>query len=284
MARRKRNSLIRQRPGRPGWHADFTVRGHRFRDSLGNDRTQAEIAAAELKAEALQGHFPAPTPAEMTLTAALARYWLEHGQHLRSARSIARLGRQLQTGLGKSTSLSALTAADLVTYAARRCANLSNRSVNIELQLLRAVIYRARDLLDVATPKIDWKKVLLEETGEREHVLSHDDEELRLFAALRPDYHGMARFALLSAARRANVVELSWPQVDWSAGVIVFRIKSKKPGGELHYLPITPPSRRSCRPSAAATRTGCSLTCAGATAATRKPAYCSTKASAIRSR
>ena len=31
-----------------------------------------------------------------------------------------------------------------------------------------------------------------------------------------------------------------WPQVDWHALTIVFRVKSKKPGGDLHYVPITP--------------------------------------------
>jgi hypothetical protein len=42
--------------------------------------------------------------------------------------------------------LSAITAAHLTTYAARRRATLSNRSVNIELEHLRAVIGRARSL------------------------------------------------------------------------------------------------------------------------------------------
>ena len=84
--------------------------------------------------------------------------------------------------------LSAITAADLTTYAARRRAGLSNRSVNIELEHLRAVIGRARALWRVNTPELDWQSILLEEAGEREHVLS-EDEERRLFDALRPDFH-----------------------------------------------------------------------------------------------
>ena len=74
---------------------------------------------------------------------------------------------------------------------------------------------------------------------EREHVVS-EDEERRLFDALRPDFRPMARFALVTGARLGNVIDLPWRQVDWDVGTIAFRMKSKKPGCELHYLPITP--------------------------------------------
>jgi len=240
--------LVRRRNSRSGWYADFSVKGRRFRDRLGDDWQEAEAAAAKLKSEALLGNRPAPQKAAMTLSQALGRYWLEHGQHLSTADDIARCGRMLEKGLGKDTELAALTAADLTSYAAlrrmtvahRRRATLSPRSVNIELEHLRAVIGRARDLWQVPTPVIEWRKVLLEEPGERQHILSRDVEEKRLWAALRADFHAMIRFALISGVRRTNVIELSWPQVDWDAGTIVFRIKSKKPGGELHYLPITP--------------------------------------------
>jgi integrase len=243
-----KRSLIRRRKDRKGWFADFSVNGHRFRDCLGDDRKAAEIEAAKRKAAALLGDFPAATTTEMTLTAAFARYWLEHGQHLSTAADIRRLGLTLEKGLGKEVPLSALTSGALARYAGirrgtlafRRTTTLSNRSVNMELEHLRAVLRRARDAWKVPTPDIEWAKVMLLESGEREHILSRGDEEPRLFAALRPDYHGMSRFALLSGARLANVVGLSWPQVDWDAGVIVFRIKSKKPGGELFYLPISP--------------------------------------------
>lgn len=50
----------------------------------------------------------------------------------------------------------------------------------------------------------------------------------------------MVRFARVTGARLGNVIDLTWRQVDWDAGTIVFRVKSRKPGGELHYLPITP--------------------------------------------
>ena len=256
--RRKQRSLVKQRrPGSPTWYENFTVQGHRFRGSLEtDDRETAEILAAKIRSDALLGKLTSKKP-EMTLTESLVQYWLQHGQFLPSRDDIKRIGETLQgthqdrrhrgvgrkgdvePGLGKNVLLSALTAADLTSYAARRRAKLSNRSVNIELEHLRAVMRRARDLWDVAVAKIDWQKILLEEAGEREHVLSLEEEE-RLFAELRADFYAMVCFALVTGVRLVKVVELTWRQVDWHARTIVIRLKSKKPEGTLHYVPITP--------------------------------------------
>ena len=77
--------------------------------------------------------------------------------------------------LGEDVLLSAISAAELTSYAARRRAKLSNLSVNIELEHLRAVMRRARKLWNVAVAEIDWQALLLEEAGEREHILGRDD-------------------------------------------------------------------------------------------------------------
>jgi integrase len=235
---RRKRSLVIQRPGSSNFYENFSVKGHRFRGSLGtDDRATAEIIAAKTRSDALLGKITEKKP-EITVTQAFGRSWLEHYQHLRSAPDIARIGLSLQTGIGKDVLLSTLRTADLATYAACRRVNLSNRSVNIEIEHLRAVVRRADSLWGVAVPDIDWQKVLLEEAGQREHVLS-DNEEERFWQELRADFHPMVRFALVTGARLSNVTGLTWRQVDWDAGRIVFRVKSKKPGGEIHYLPIT---------------------------------------------
>jgi integrase len=233
---RQKHSLVILRDG--VYHTNFRINGHRFRQSLRtSDKAEAEIIAAKIRSDALLGKLTGKLP-ELTVSQALARYYTEHGQYLRSAADMLRWGEELQAGLGKQTLLSDLRAPALATYAARRRLGLANRSVNIELQHLRAVLNRARDVWEAAVAKIDWKKVMLEEAGQREHVLSGDEEE-RLFAALRPDYHGLVKFALLTGVRLHNVITLSWKQVDKRAGRIKFLVKSKKPGGDLHYVPIT---------------------------------------------
>jgi integrase len=255
MARRGKHDLFKWRDDNAGYYENFTVRGRRFRRSLNTDRRdEAEARAAQNYAAALAGQteaaaLPASTatpaaqptavfPSDQTLSHVLGQYWLEHGQFLPSASDIQRMGRELMAGLGKDKRAADLTVSDLTRYAARRRATLANRSVNIELEHLRAVLARARDQ-GVPAPTFKWSKILLEEEGPREHILS-EDEEARLFAALRPDYHAMIRFALLTGMRLDNVVSLTWRQIDRQAGVITLRVKSKKPGGELHYVPITP--------------------------------------------
>lgn len=234
----RKRSLVTQRKGSSNWYENFTVGGYRFRGSLEtDDREQAEIIAAQIRSDALLGRLTGKKP-EITLSHALGRYLIEHGQYLASAGDIKRMGLRLITELGKHQILSYISSADLSAYAGRRRAAVSNRSVNIELEHLRAVVRRAGEQWDVGTPEINWQALLLEEAGDREHVLS-TEEETRLFAALRADYHPMVRFALATGARLSNVLNLSWRQIDWDAGLIAFRVKSRKPRGDLHYTPIT---------------------------------------------
>ena len=252
------------------YRESFTVGGHRFRASLGTDaKPEAEQRAALRYAAALKGPeayraavaetagnpaIERVLPQDLTLDHVFGAYWLKHGQHIASADDIRRMGYMLLDGrrpprglgaeaqrkaerhaLGRATRVWALTQKQIADYAAWRRAAIANRSVNMELQHLRAVLNWARENEGTPAPAIKWAKILLEERGDREHVLSAE-EEARLFAALRPDYHPFVQFALLSGLRLSNVIELSWRQIDRDAGVIWLRIK----GGDQEYTPITP--------------------------------------------
>jgi hypothetical protein len=132
----KRSLVTQRRKGSSTWYANFRVNGHRFRGSLEtDDRETAEILAAKIRSDALLGKLT-DRKSELTLTQALARYWLEHGQFLASRSDIERIGKSLQAEpkkgepkdgwLGKHVPLSEISAADLTSYAARRRAKLSN--------------------------------------------------------------------------------------------------------------------------------------------------------------
>ena len=44
----------------------------------------------------------------------------------------------------------------------------------------------------------------------------------------------------MTGVRLGNARALTWAQVDYGAEAITFRVKSKKPGGKVHELPLTP--------------------------------------------
>ena len=50
----------------------------------------------------------------------------------------------------------------------------------------------------------------------------------RLFKALRPDYHAIVRFALLSGCRLAECVGLTWSDIDWGGRLIWITGKGNK--------------------------------------------------------
>jgi integrase len=237
MARKRRLTTCRK--GSPNRYCNFTVNGCRFRHSLGtDDAEEAEILADNIRRQALLGNATGKLP-EMSLTEAFGRYWLEHAQHLPSKGDIKLYSTEMLAEFGKAALLSDLTTGRIGEYAAKRRVDLANGTVNRRLGHLRSVINRAAEAWEVAAPKIKWKKLFLDEPAEMEHVLSTEEEQ-RLFANLRPDFHGMVRFALVTGVRLDNCRSLTWRQVDWEAGVIRFLVKSKKPGGEVHFVPITP--------------------------------------------
>lgn len=247
---REKTSLVKRRGTK--FYENFTIRGQKFRRSLGtDDRATAEILAAETRKHALLGNLITKRR-EMKLGEALARYWIEHGRRLPSAGSIAGRSVALEAGLGKDILLSEITPAHLITYAESRREGWMTHprtgtrwpitrgpgTINSELRQVQTILIRASRVWDVAAAKLNMKDILLREPADRQYILSQEDED-RLFAALRPDLHAMVRFALVTGLRVGNVIKLTWRQINWDAGHIEFHTKSKKPGGELFYLPIT---------------------------------------------
>jgi integrase len=176
----------------------------------------------------------------MTWGAAASRYWEEIGQHTRSAdRTLVAL-EWLTRHLGEATPLAAVTSDKIARLVAKRRADgIAPATVNRSMtEPLRRVLTRARLVWGVALPPIEWRRHLLAEPQERIREL-RADEEATFFAALRPDYHSVARFALLTGCRLAECVGLTWADVDWGGRLIWINGK----GGKRASIPM-PPSVR----------------------------------------
>lgn len=105
--------------------------------------------------------------------------------------------------------------------------------------MLRRVILRARDVWKVKFEDLpNWKGHMLPEPEERVRELT-SDEERALFKALRPDFHALVLFCILTGMRKDDAVTLTWAQIDTVNKVIHLRIKSRGPDKQPHVVPIT---------------------------------------------
>ncbi len=183
----------------------------------------------------------------MTLDAAAGRYFVEIAEHQPSAGTTEYQLDNLIDGLGKDTLLSDITDNEIAEYVARRRGQndrhgnhlISPATVNRETQLLKRVLRRAETTWKADTGEaINWRELMLPEPAGRIRELRSDEED-RLFQHLRQDMHPLVRFGLLSGVRWMNAARLTWSQVDFDNREIVFRIKSKLPGGKILKVPIT---------------------------------------------
>lgn len=182
------------------WRYDFKLAGVRYTSphALGSKR---EAQAAEKKrrraiaqgdgAETSEGLQPAKGKARRapTLADAIARYWGDVGQHLRSRSDVERRLAIVARLLGPDTPVAALTSAAVsAAIQARRAepgrngAPLSAGGVNRDtIDTLRPVLNHAAEILGAAPPKaIAWKRLRLKEAGEV--VREFTDDEISAWA------------------------------------------------------------------------------------------------------
>ncbi|WP_366654484.1 site-specific integrase [Fodinicurvata sp. EGI_FJ10296] len=174
----------------------------------------------------------------MTLDEAFGRYWIEIAHRQSSASDTERQSGVILKILGGGTNLDKVNNAAVARMVAELRGKMSDSSANRHTELLRRVLRRARDIWEAQVSMPDWKSMLLQEPAPRDRTLS-ESEEFRLLNAIRQDFRPMILFALLAGVRVSNARTLTWRQVDLDAAVISFKVKSRRPGGETHTLPIS---------------------------------------------
>lgn len=232
------------------YYFEFVFKGVRHYGSTGTARkAEAEEVEATEREKARRAHFfpdESKKKPQMTLKAAFDRYFIEVSDHLASADNhLTYMAKLLSLGADKN--LSDITDSDIALLVARRRGEkaryslepVSNATVNRETQLLSRIFRRAKRAWKVDVGDIDWPLHILHEADERVRELTAA-EEAALFAELRSDFHPMVRFALLAGMRLGNVIRLTWKQVDMISRQITVKVKSRKPGGRSHTLPISP--------------------------------------------
>ncbi|MGX1164504.1 integrase [Bradyrhizobium sp. USDA 372] len=217
------------KPAKSPYYAfDFQIRGVRFtgstgctskRDAENFEKRRRDEARIEVKA------LIARETAPLTFATAAAKYYIQVGQHLRGdgASNCKWSIEWLEREIGSNTLLSAIDD-DLVArlVGIRRGEGVKPATVNRSMiEPLRKILNRARDTWSQKIARIDWKRHLLKEPKERVREMTQA-EEMALFHRLRPDYHPVVRFAMLSGCRLCEIVPgkefpgIRWKDVDWA--------------------------------------------------------------------
>ncbi len=224
------------------YHYEFELRGRRFRGATGckNKREAEEFTRRKRQEKAKEAERrEALGWGPLTWGVAATRYWHENGQHHSATTHTLRSLAWLTAEIGDATPLSDINGSLVARLVAKRRGDgVGPATVNRTMtEALRRVLSRAR-LWGEHLPPIEWRKHILPEPKERVREL-RAEEEKALFEALRPEYHTIVRFALLTGCRLAECTGLRWQDVDWGGRVIWIRGK----GNKLASIPLPPTIR-----------------------------------------
>jgi len=228
------------------WWTDFSVNGQRYRESLDTtDWREAQAKQKELITQASQGKLAAGSQqfGRLAFGHAADLYAAERVSHLvaRSVQTEIERLKPLRTYFG-ATSLSRVSADSIREYVAhRKSANLSNRTINMEVGCLSRMLKRAKRwhlLADEITP--------LPERHDIGRALTPQQKaDLIKAASSKPEWQIAAlaiTIALNTTMRACEIRGLQWRDIDFIDSVIAVR-KSKTQAG-LRLIPLNEDARR----------------------------------------
>jgi integrase len=216
------------------WHTHFFVDGRRFRQSLEtSDWREAQKKERQLMIQASQGKLAAGTQqfAKLPFADAAQQNLKERTAHL-APRSVQTEQERLKPlcAVFGSMKVSKISVEMVRAYMTdRKAANVANKTVNLELGVLRSVMKRAK-LWHVFADEI--KPLPIRSKIGRAMTF---DEKLRLnkAAMIKPEWQN-ARFAVALALnttmRTCEIKALRWHDVDFPAGTLTVQ-KSKTEAG-----------------------------------------------------
>ena len=209
------------------WHTDFTVNGQRFRQSLDTtDWREAQSKEKELIAQASAGKLTPKTHlfARLGFTEAANRHLGDRLPNL-AARSIGTERERIKplSRYFGETSLTRISADSVRTYITeRKKAGVANKTVNLEIGVLRGVLKRAKRW-HLISDEIKPLKV----HHELGRVLSPEEKlKLQETAAKNPDWENAylaMTLAFNTTMRSCEVKGLQWRDVDFLERTLTVR-------------------------------------------------------------
>ena len=226
-----------------GWIVDVKLEGRRIRRTLKPSVSKREAEALERQVRADLEAGPIRPNRAPTWIDLAGRYWHEHARHLGWADTVSGHMDALTDAVGENTRINMLSASRLSeAVAIWRGKGLSPGTINNRLAVARAFLNHARDVWGAPVPHIPWRRLRLETPDHIPTYVRQADRDAIL--ALCPAHvRHAARLALATGLRRGSVLGLRWEDIDLDHGVVIAHGKSRRPGGKVLVLPVTPEIR-----------------------------------------
>ncbi|MEJ2007681.1 MAG: hypothetical protein P8Z30_05900 [Acidobacteriota bacterium] len=223
------------------FHCDFMLDGKRYRLPLGTkDKRKAKDLEKDKVAEAKQGKLTATSVAVARLTSSEAadRYMTDREPHL-APRTISTARERIKplNAFFGNAKLRAIGSDQIRQWITRRKeAGLANKTINLELELVRGILKRAKRRHAVSD------EIQMLPTNHEAGRPLEQDEKLRLLkvAASNPNWQ-VAKcatiIALNTTMRKCEIRGLRWPRVNLIDKTLsVWRKTTKTDGGKGSFL------------------------------------------------
>jgi len=211
---------------------DFQMRGRRFHGSTGQKtKRAAEQVENKVRAEAALDVRRKPI---ITLDDAAGKYEDKTRKANRWSDDTERWIRAFIESVGANVFMNDIKETAIIDHFSRRAATRAGSSINREIDCIKALFnFTAASKYDIGDQP-NWRAMKYATVQHDPRVLS-EDEETRLFEALREDYHPFARFLLESGWRVSEARRLSWRYVDFPGKKARVQLK----GGKIASRPLS---------------------------------------------
>lgn len=229
-----------KRDGSSKWQIEFVFRGEKLRKSSGTtDKAAAEELERKWRDELWRQDQLGELP-RMRVADACDMYWRTvvmpgKGNNLRSTLLSHRSRLALISDFfGEETQLADVaTAARISQWKASMLSNgLSPASVDRNLDMLRAILYRAKDEWEVLRTVPNIGKIKLNEHNERVRFLTSDEEKSLITECdkIDRDLTDVVEFLIDTGGRRGDALQLLWEDVLMADRLVSFkRTKEDRP-------------------------------------------------------
>ena len=222
------------------WWYKFHFAGQEIRESTKTTSKTVAKDAERARRRQLEESFNSIKPRRVTPQFSIASSdWLKTRTAIAPSteRSYKLAISQLTRDFGKQL-LSDISGQDLAAYQVRRKRNgVANRTINLELGVLRSILRRYR-MWEAISPDVDF----LKENPSPGRALTADEEARLLDAASKSrcrSLYPVVMLAINTGMRASEIRHLTWGQVDFLAMSLIVS-KSKTAAGTGRIIPLNP--------------------------------------------